>query len=155
MRKTNILLTNWGAWLPAATWCIVIFLGSTDAGGGQQNSRRLVALLHWLLPFLEMETTQTLAFIIRKFCHLTEYAILVNCWYYGFCRSFLIPNNRVWSPFFAAISLLICVSYAASDEYHQSLTSERFGCISDVIIDSTVFFASFIPKAAFSVFSSS
>ncbi len=45
------------------------------------------------------------------------------------------PNRMVWSPKFAAIALLACIAYAASDEFHQKFVKDRTPLVSDVCID--------------------
>jgi len=69
-------------------------------------------------------------FIIVKGWHVTEFAVLtVLCvtairWWTG------RANDRV-----IAASMLFCIVFAASDEWHQSFVPDRSGTISDVLID--------------------
>ena len=68
--------------------------------------------------------------IIRKLAHYTFYAIggilIANC-VYQFCSE----EKRV-----IAISAIIGIVYAASDEIHQLMVPGRSGNIKDIMIDS-------------------
>ena len=70
-------------------------------------------------------------FVIVKGWHVTEYVVLtfftvsaVEWW-----------RNKIthWS---IVGSMLICIAFAASDEWHQSFIPDRFGTVQDVLIDS-------------------
>lgn len=124
------------AWLPACLWCVFIFWGSTDDGGGQATSLRLMTFLHVNFPALSWEQLAKLIFYLRKACHVTEYAVLAGLVMHGFLRSGITKRRENWSLPLAILTYVLCVGYAASDEYHQSLTQERCGCVTDVMIDS-------------------
>lgn len=81
---------------------------------------------------LDIETLRAynIPFLIRKAAHMTEYFVLfllthrLLTWYY--------PEKRVWG-----YALLLCIVYAATDEYHQSFVPGRGASIVDVGIDTT------------------
>ncbi len=68
--------------------------------------------------------------MIRKFAHLFEYGLLA----YLLARALAgtgWPVQRVlW------VGLLLCVLYAASDEWHQTFVPGRYGKVRDVALDS-------------------
>jgi VanZ family protein len=71
---------------------------------------------------------------VRKCAHLTEYAVLFalckNAWSHSFERT------RLWN--LSGIgSLTIAISYALTDEWHQSFVPGRSATISDVLVDSS------------------
>src|SRR6266581_2075158 len=63
-------------WMPAISWMGIIYLGSTDMLSAEHTSRFLVPFLRWLDPQISMATIAAIHFALRKFGHLTEYAIL-------------------------------------------------------------------------------
>ncbi len=140
MTNTGHIYKRWciiqiKAWLPACLWCVFIFWGSTDDGGGQATSLRLMTFLHINFPALSWEQLAKLIFYLRKACHVTEYAILAGLVMRGFLCSSIIKKQESWSFPLAILTFSLCVGYAASDEYHQSLTQERCGCVTDVMVD--------------------
>lgn len=68
--------------------------------------------------------------IIRKLAHFSIYA-LVGVWIMAFMSTFDMRLYKKW-----VISMLVGVTYAASDEFHQSFVPGRGPSIIDVGIDS-------------------
>lgn len=86
-------------------------------------------------------------FVVRKFAHFSEYAILVILAITSFsshipaAQSASSPDRRI--AFNAGIA--ISVLYAISDEIHQAFVPGRGAAISDVFVDSAgVIFGSFL-----------
>jgi VanZ family protein len=67
-------------------------------------------------------------FILRKIAHFTEYAVLLGLWFRALRTR--LPLDRA-----LACSWLICVGYAATDEFHQTFVHGRVGIWRDVVID--------------------
>src|SRR5205807_9355390 len=63
-------------WMPAIVWMAVIFLGSTDMLSAAHTARFLVPFLRWLDLQISLAALIAIQFGIRKFAHVTEYAIL-------------------------------------------------------------------------------
>lgn len=84
------------------------------------------------LPFAEQtEILEGLSFIVRKSAHATAYFIL------GVFASLSLSTYSAPPLLLRALfSQIICVGYAASDEYHQLFVDGRSGELRDVIIDS-------------------
>ena len=74
-------------------------------------------------------TSEVLNYIIRKILHTFEYFILFLLLINAF-TNYNIKNKNI----IIIYSILICLIYSCSDEYHQ-LFRERTGHFSDVIID--------------------
>lgn len=70
----------------------------------------------------------TYSYLVSKTAHFLEYGIL--CYF-----SFLAFIHLKKYKFRYIISVLICLVYAISDEYHQSFVSSRTPRVMDVIID--------------------
>ncbi len=96
-------------WLPVVVWAGVIFgLSAT--------------------PNLRFVQSDTADFIVRKAGHMAVFGVLaLLVW-----RAVSYSRQRGA----VAISLVLTVAYAASDEFHQSFTAGRHPSIVDVGIDS-------------------
>jgi VanZ family protein len=70
-------------------------------------------------------------FVIVKGWHVAEFAILTL---------FSVATLKWWRSTLSAWSIigsmLFCIGFAASDEWHQSYVPDRIGSIQDVVIDS-------------------
>jgi VanZ family protein len=131
----SIAIRHWMKfWLPPLIWMAVISLFSTDHFSGHQTSRLIGPLLRFFVPDIADATIASIQLVVRKAGHLTEYAILFLLWY----RALNATQHRplqVWKPAYAAGCLTICLLYAGTDEWHQTLTDERVGSPVDVGID--------------------
>lgn len=133
------MLPVFGRWLPALTWMVLIFLGSTDALSANHTSRFVEPLLRWLFTGISQARVDEMHFLIRKTGHVCEYALLalLFCW-----------ALRPWGPAGAdgrsrvfrggralGVALLLAAVYAAGDEFHQSFVSSRGASVHDVLLD--------------------
>ncbi len=120
-------------WLPLLTWLGVIFLGSTDLMSAEHTSRFIAPFLRWLNPEISPETIAAIQFVLRKFAHLGEYAVLALLLF----RAVICVANPTWSLWLLCVSVWIaCVVLAATDEFHQSFIKSRTASVRDVMIDS-------------------
>ena len=120
------------SWIWVIAWMSIIFFFSTDLFSGSQTSRIIRPFLKWFAPDISAESIATVQLVFRKIAHLVEYAILsILC-----CRA-LVKQDKLRVLQLAALvqAVLIAVTYAAFDEWHQSWTDERFGSPLDVAID--------------------
>lgn len=69
-------------------------------------------------------------FIVKKTAHLVEYAVFFVLLYRAFINAARVGRKKA-----AVISFLVCVLYAASDEYHQTFTAGRTATYKDVGFD--------------------
>lgn len=99
-----------GLWLPVFTWAGIIFLFS--------NRPSIHTVDFYLGDFL-----------LKKTAHLVEYAILSILLYRAFLGSGTDRTKAV------IISIAISITYAISDEYHQSFIPGRESRLRDVVID--------------------
>ncbi len=127
-------LRRWIYWGPAATWMVLIFLGSTGALADSRTSRFLAPVLRWLFPGIAEVTVERLVFAIRKCAHMAEYGLLAVLVLMGLNGAFrFLPREWCWRR--AGLAFGICVLYAVSDEIHQAFEPERYGSPVDVLID--------------------
>ena len=118
-------------YLPLIVWLAFISFASSDSFSAGNTSRIIGPLILWLFPNTSPETLAVVHFITRKLAHFTEYAIL------GFlaARAFrMSPRAAIRSRWFL-ISLILVVTYALIDEYHQSFVPTRTPSIWDSLID--------------------
>lgn len=118
-----------GRWLPVVLWALMISVFSTDAFSGEHTSALLLPILRTVLPGASQETLLGVHAAIRKLAHLTEYAILGML----VLRALERPGRTLATACIAA--LLLCASYAALDEFHQTFVPSRGPSPVDVAID--------------------
>jgi len=118
-------------WLPILLWMAIIFAGSSDLMSAEHTSRIIVPFLRWLFPTIPPITLIRAEFFIRKAGHVSEYAVLAVLLYRAVVHT-VFQSRRVLS---AAVVLLLCGAYAATDEFHQSFVPSRSASVRDVMID--------------------
>jgi len=96
-----------------------------------ETSRFIRPLLEFLFPNTTEETLVIYHGYIRKFAHLTEYAILAFWASRAFSGSSKNILRRVWYLF----ALLLVLLVALIDETNQSFLASRTGSIWDVGLD--------------------
>lgn len=79
-----------------------------------------------------------LEYPVRKLAHMTEYFVL------AVCISFPLYVYGLRGFPLMLVAGILCVGFAASDEYHQSFVAGRGPSVRDVIIDSIGVFAGII-----------
>lgn len=121
-------------WLPLLCWLLVIFGASADSKSEQHSSRLIEPFLRWFMPDISAQGVERARWAARKGAHLTEYAILAVLWW-----NVLRPRRPTfeWSSRVAIWAFVLCVVYAASDEYHQCFVKDRGPAVTDVLIDAT------------------
>lgn len=133
-------------WLPVIVWMALIFYSSSQPYD-QQDIRPFLSStfnLSWvstLFSFVSFQyagseisvaalgETGFLEFFIRKAAHFFVYFVLGILFYRAFLHT-LRKKNHLF-----IISLYATILYAATDEFHQSLTINRTPLIQDVLID--------------------
>ncbi len=70
-------------------------------------------------------------FAIVKGWHFIEFAVLLLL-----CVAALKWWRGITTPLSIGGAMLFCIAFAISDEWHQSLVPDRFGTLTDVVIDS-------------------
>lgn len=117
--------------------CIIFGFSGQDGEASGGLSGKIAAVVYDALDNVGVHIAQNrtdgiekLQYPIRKLAHMTEYAIFtaaifLPCVVYG-----LNIHLKTWLP------LIIAALYAAADEYHQTFIPGRYGCVTDVFIDS-------------------
>lgn len=119
----NDALKRWG---PVLLWMGLIFAMSHDEYSGNRSSLVIYALKKWFIfwgqPMPSEEWLEAVHVLVRKAAHMTEFAVL-----YALLRRAGLSTAK---------SAVFAVLYAVSDEYHQTFIPTRYGCATDVLIDS-------------------
>jgi len=71
-------------------------------------------------------------FFIRKVAHFIEFGL------FGFLLMLALESTvKINKSMLLGVALIVSAAYAASDEFHQSITHDRTPLVSDVILDTT------------------
>ncbi|GIQ71246.1 VanZ family protein [Xylanibacillus composti] len=134
MKISNRRIYRFLSWLAVIVWMAVIFYLSSQA---QEESKRLSSTITINIAYTveqinpnAMFNTARLNHIVRKNAHFISYLIL------GILTMQAMRRSGVsWSKSIV-YSMLLCVTYAISDEWHQSFVPGRGPEVRDVGIDS-------------------
>lgn len=109
-------------------WMLYIFYMSHQVGTVSSNSSSYIVEI--MNQFINIPTSlvYTLETIVRKIAHVSEYAILTLLIFKSLQSYKKIPIYTY--------TLLLAVSYACTDEIHQSFIPGRTALFTDVLIDS-------------------
>eukprot|EP01055_Gregarina_sp_Pseudo9_P001562 Gregarina_sp_Pseudo_9__1561@NODE_2047_length_1181_cov_22_619089_g1890_i0_p1_GENE_NODE_2047_length_1181_cov_22_619089_g1890_i0NODE_2047_length_1181_cov_22_619089_g1890_i0_p1_ORF_typecomplete_len173_score10_24VanZ/PF04892_12/2_9e17Tmemb_185A/PF10269_9/0_036_NODE_2047_length_1181_cov_22_619089_g1890_i06631148 len=114
------------AFLPAGLWSVAIFVGSTDLLSSKHTA-------HYFQRNSQAESVSLAHWAVRKAGHLAEFGILYTLLFFGFN---MIQQRPLSSWKFQPMALVLSLSYAAADEWHQTFVPSRSGQLKDVLIDS-------------------
>ena len=118
-------------WLWVVLWMLVIFLFSTSVFSGDNTSRIIGPILKWISPEISNESIAFVQFFLRKTAHIIEYAFLAIL----LCNAIVRRLKEFSAKVLIVRSVFISLIYAASDEWHQSLSAGRIGSLMDISID--------------------
>jgi VanZ family protein len=119
------------SYVPLILWMALISFASSASFSASNTSRFIGPFLSWLFPKASLETLTFIHFIIRKFGHFLEYAILGLLAARAFDGSSLAGTRNRWF----LVSGILVVSYALLDEYHQSFVPSRSASGLDSLVD--------------------
>ena len=117
-------------WVPAILVAIMISIFSTHYFSGPQTARVIIPILHWLFPSASPHLLHLMHVGIRKAAHVIEFGTFSIAVFHG-----IRADRHGWKLQWAVMTLLIAVSYAGLDEWHQSFVPLREPRVRDVIID--------------------
>ena len=133
----------------AAAWCVFIFQMSAKGGDVSQGMSDgvIVSAIKVLYPgFASMSSDaqaaaiNTWSFPVRKAAHLGEYAMLGLLASNACIQLARARGSEVClrsdGKRLLLVAFVLCVLYAASDEFHQLFVDGRSGQLRDVAIDS-------------------
>ena len=124
------MLSGLKHWIPAICVAILISLFSTHYFSGQETARIIIPLLHWLFPAATPRMLRLMHVGIRKMAHVTEFGLFSITVFHG-----IRGGRSGWRFRWALATLVIAVTYAGLDEWHQSFVPLREARARDVAID--------------------
>ena len=108
-------------WFPVFLWCAVIYYLSS-------------------IPSLRSDLPNQWDFVLRKMAHMAEYGILTILLFRAYFKS-----NGFTMKKSVSFAIIFALTYAFTDEYHQTFVFGRQGSLNDVFIDSLgIFFIAFL-----------
>lgn len=114
------------AYLPPVMWAGLIFLFSSQA----------------ILPGFEQSIYD---FILKKLAHIFVYLVL----YTLVVRGVTSTINKKYKNTIIFLPILICLIYAVSDEFHQSLVPGRYATFRDIGYDMLGVTIAFLKKFSY------
>lgn len=118
-------------------WMLVIFNFSSDTGDESGGlTEELLVKVTMVLTDIE-PNTEEMREVVNKWMFPTRKAAH---YFVYFVLAFLVMNTLYImgiNRYTLIITSIICILYAAFDEYHQTFVSGRTGQISDVLLDSS------------------
>jgi VanZ family protein len=117
-------------WWPAILVAILISTFSTHYFSDRQTARVIIPILRWLFPSASGHALRLLHIAIRKLAHVTEFAFFSITVFRG-----IRAERQGWRSTWALTTLVIAVTYAGLDEWHQSFVPLRHASARDVAID--------------------
>lgn len=130
----NIIHNRIKSWIPVLLWMVVIFLFSAQpATESSELSGSITKRIFDLIattPLSNMLGENLIHTLIRKCAHFTIYLVLGTLVYRALNRDDSLQRKRV------LVAFIICVLYAATDEFHQLYVPGRSGQFTDILIDS-------------------
>jgi VanZ family protein len=118
--------------MPAICVAEIISVFSTHYFSGEETARFIIPFLRRLFPAASPHALNLMHTGIRKLAHITEFGVLSTAVFHG------VRGERFgWRWQWAVITLIIAMSYAGLDEWHQSFVPVREARLRDVLIDST------------------
>jgi VanZ family protein len=126
----------WKAWLPAIIWLCIIRIESTSYLSGENTSRFLYPVFHFLLG-LDPVRFAVWHFYIRKTGHFVGYFTLSFLLFRAWRATLPMASSAAWCARWGTIAFLMTVLVASLDEWHQTFIPSRTGTVRDVILDSS------------------
>lgn len=114
-------------WVLVLAWMVLIFLFSNESGMESTETshffvEKVESLFIYLIPSISFDIVTRL---VRKAAHFFLYFILG-----GLIGNAVNKSKKWW-----VLSLLLCLLYACTDEFHQLFIIGRSGNIMDVFVD--------------------
>lgn len=119
-------------WIPAIFVAAIISIFSSHYFSGEETARLIIPFLHRLLPGATPRMLRLMHIGIRKMAHITEFGLFSITVFHG-----IRAGRSGWRLNWALATLIIAVTYAGLDEWHQSLVPLRESRVRDVLIDAT------------------
>jgi VanZ family protein len=121
------------AWIPTLLWLCILALFSSDTFSAEHTGSILTNVLHALFGNRFDEQFQQIHFLIRKSAHFCSYGFLGALAFFSW-RATLLARAR-WTFRWSILALLLALTAAGLDEFHQSFIASRTSSLRDVLLD--------------------
>jgi VanZ family protein len=121
------------AWIPTLLWLCVLALFSSDMFSAEHTGSVLTKVLHALFGSISAERFQQIHFLIRKSAHFCSYGFLGALAFFSWRAT--LPARQRWTFRWSTLALLLAVTAAGLDEFHQSFIPSRTSSLRDVLLD--------------------
>lgn len=115
---------------PPVLWVVLVLVLGSASFAARETATFVLPVLKAVLPGVPVATLEAIHMVLRKMCHLTEYAVLALLWFRALlARARQTPRAAAW------IALGVCLLCAFVDEAHQAMLPARTGSARDLVID--------------------
>jgi VanZ family protein len=121
------------AWIPTLLWLCILALFSSDTFSAEHTGSILMNVLHALFGSRFDEQFQQIHFLIRKSAHFCSYGFLGALAFFSWRAT--LPARQRWTFRWSILALLLAVTAAGLDEFHQSFIASRTSSLRDVLLD--------------------
>jgi VanZ family protein len=121
------------AWIPTLLWLCILALFSSDTFSAEHTGSILMNVLHALFGSRFDEQFQQIHFLIRKSAHFCSYGFLGALAFFSWRAT--LPVRQRWTFRWSILALLLAVTAAGLDEFHQSFIASRTSSLRDVLLD--------------------
>jgi VanZ family protein len=121
------------AWIPTLLWLCILALFSSDTFSAEHTGSVLTKVLHALFGSRFDEQFQQIHFLIRKSAHFCSYGFLGALAFFSWRAT--LPARQRWTFRWSTLALLLAVTAAGLDEFHQSFIPSRTSSLRDVLLD--------------------
>jgi VanZ family protein len=121
------------AWIPTLLWLCILALFSSDTFSAEHTGSVLTKVLHTLFGSRFDEQFQQIHFLIRKSAHFCSYGFLGALAFFSWRAT--LPALPRWTFRWSTLALLLAVTAAGLDEFHQSFIPSRTSSLRDVLLD--------------------
>lgn len=121
------------AWIPTLLWLFVLAAFSTDTFSAEHTGGILLKVLHALFGQISAQLFQLIHFLIRKSAHFCSYGLLGALAFFSWRAT--LPSFQRWTFRWSLLAVLLAVTAAGLDEFHQSFVPSRGSSVRDVFLD--------------------
>jgi len=126
------------AWIPVLTCLLVFALESTPWGGADHTSAPLRRIAEALFGFDRLAYWEPVHYAIRKTGHFMGYGLFSLVCFRAFRIMQRQPARRLSDRLYAhGLAIAATFLVAGADEFHQTFLPNRYGCFSDVLLDTS------------------
>lgn len=123
-------------WIAAILWLIVIAIESTTYLSGQNTSRILYPIFHFLFG-MDRAHFQPWNHLLRKTGHVIGYGLLSFFLFRAWRETLPALQLRKWALRWSTLAVLGTLIVASLDEWHQTYLPSRTGRWQDVVLDTS------------------